>query len=104
MELLPEAARVHPLQAIALVIGLIGFAIAFVLQFRLKHHVSAERVLQLLDQPSALYPGQVPPRTVLDDAGKRLLTRMYVGGAIFLASIAVLAIASGIRPFGRTPP
>jgi hypothetical protein len=85
-------APMHTIQVIALSIGLAGFAVAFVLQFRLRHHVSADRVRTLLDRPSKLYPHGIPPRAVLDERGQRLLTIMYVGGGIFMASILVMIV------------
>ena len=79
------------IEIIALSIGLAGFAVAFVLQFRLRRHVSSDRVQALLSRPSELYPpGIIPPRAVLDEKGQQLLTMMYVGGGIFIASILVM--------------
>jgi len=83
----------HTVQVIALSIGLAGFAVAFILQFRLRHHVSSDRVRALLNRPSELYPhGIIPPRAVLDEKGQRLLTIVYVGGGIFVASILVMIV------------
>ena len=81
----------HIIEIIALSIGLAGFAVAFVLQFRLRHHISSDRVRALLSRPSELYPpGIIPPRAVLDEKGQRLLTFVYTGGGIFIASILVM--------------
>jgi hypothetical protein len=69
----------HPLQLVALTVGLVGFAVGFVVQFRLRRHVSADRVKALLDRPSELYPNSIPPSTVLDDTGRRLSKVMKIG-------------------------
>jgi hypothetical protein len=87
------------IEVIALSIGLAGFAVAFVLQFRLRHHVSSDRVRALLNQPSELYPpGIIPPRAVLDEKGQRLLTILYTGGGIFIASILVMLVLTQVLP------
>jgi len=41
--------------------GLIGFIVAFIIQFRLKHYVDREKVLRIKDM-SELYPNGIPPK------------------------------------------
>jgi hypothetical protein len=48
--------------------GLIGFAIAFVVQFRLKYHIDREKILQI-EHMSELYPNGIPPRKILIEQG-----------------------------------
>jgi len=68
-----------------LIPGLIGFFIAFVVQFRIKHHVDREKVLALKDM-SELYSSGMPPRKILTERGRRLHTWLIIGGAAFGAS------------------
>jgi hypothetical protein len=68
-----------------LIPGLIGFFIAFFVQFRLKYHVDREKVLALKDM-SELYSTGMPPRKLLTEHGRRLHTWLFVGGAAFAAS------------------
>jgi hypothetical protein len=82
----------HPLQVIALAVGLAGFAAGFVIQFRLRRHVSADRVKALLDRPSELYPNSIPPEAVLDDTGRRLYKVMKIGMAMFVGSVIAMII------------
>jgi hypothetical protein len=44
-----------------LIPGLIGFFIAFVVQFQLKKYVDREKVLQI-ENMAELYPNSIPPR------------------------------------------
>jgi len=84
----------HPLQIFVLAIGLGAFALAFSVQFRLRHHVSPDRVRELIDRPSELYPNSIPPEAVLDESGRRLMTIMKRAGAVFAASIIGLMVLS----------
>ena len=68
--------------------GLIGFFIAFFMQFRLKYHVDRDKVLQIEDM-SELYPNGLPPRKILTERGQRLYLWLYFGGGLFVASIIV---------------
>ncbi|MGV3531683.1 MAG: hypothetical protein ACO1QR_04880 [Chthoniobacteraceae bacterium] len=79
-----------------LLVGVIGFAVAFVVQFRLKHHVDREKVLRLEDL-SELYPNQLPPRGILTVRGQQLYRWFYVGTGLFIASIIVTVIFFGDR-------
>ena len=65
--------------------GLLGFLVAFFVQFRLKRHIDREKVLALRDL-SDLYSTGSPPRKVLTERGRRLHTWLIVGGSVFVAS------------------
>jgi hypothetical protein len=82
----------HPIELVVLTVGLVGFAVGFVVQFRLRRHVSADRVKALLDRPSDLYPNSIPPAVVLDDAGRRLSKIMKIGLGIFMASVVTMLV------------
>jgi hypothetical protein len=82
-----------------LAIGLIGFGVAFVTQFRLRHHVSSDRVRDLLNTPSKLYPNSIPPKLVLDERGRQLHRLMVAGGVLFAASGAVLLLLTQGLPW-----
>ena len=69
-----------------LIPGLIGFFIAFFLQFRLRHHVDREKVLALQDM-SELYSIGVPPRKLLTKHGRCLHAWQFVCIWIFVASV-----------------
>lgn len=84
----------NPLQIIVLAIGLGAFALGFSVQFRLRHHVSPDRVRELIDRPSELYPNSIPPEIVLDESGRRLMAIMKRAVAVFAASIIGLIILS----------
>lgn len=71
--------------------GLIGFFIAFFVQFRLKHHIDREKVLLTQDM-SELYPNGIPPKKILTERGKRLYLWFYFGGGLFVASIILTMI------------
>ncbi|MFN2507448.1 MAG: hypothetical protein ABR589_01595 [Chthoniobacterales bacterium] len=66
--------------------GLIGFFIAFVVQFRLKHHIDRDKVLAIEDM-SELYPNGIPPKKILTDRGRRLHLWLQIGAGVFVASI-----------------
>jgi phosphate/sulfate permease len=71
--------------------GLIGFVVAFIIQFRLKHYVDREKVLRIQDM-SELYSNGIPPKKILNDQGQRLY-RWFIGGiAAFIASIVCTMI------------
>ena len=71
--------------------GLIGFFIAFVLQFRLKNHIDRDKVLQIEDM-SELYPNGIPPKKILTERGRQLYLWLQIGGGIFIASIVLTMI------------
>jgi hypothetical protein len=87
-----------PVQAAILAVGLIGFAIAFFTQFRLRHHVSADRVRELLGKPSDLYPNTIPPKRVLDERGRQLHRIMVIGGGLFVGACAALLLLNQALP------
>jgi len=74
--------------------GLVGFLIAFVVQFRLKHHIDREKVMQIEDM-AELYPNSIPPRKILTERGQRLYLWLYFGGGLFVASIILSMILYG---------
>ncbi len=84
------------LQKIILGIGLLGFAIGFITQFRLKHHVSLERVREI-ENPAELYESCIPPKKVLTDKGRKLYRLFMLGLVTFGASIFLLIILSSIE-------
>jgi hypothetical protein len=92
-------AKLGYLQTIVLAIGLLGFAVAFVVQCRLRHHVSPDRVRDLLHTPSELYRNSVPPKRVLDERGLQLHRLMVAGGMLFVAACAVLVIFTEALPW-----
>jgi hypothetical protein len=71
--------------------GLIGFFIAFVLQFRLKNHIDRDKVLQIEDM-SELYPNGIPPKKILTERGQQLYLWLQIGGGLFIASIVLTMI------------
>ena len=71
--------------------GLVGFLIAFVVQFRLKHHIDRDKVMQI-QHMSELYPNSIPPRKILTEEGQRLYRWFYIGGALFAGSIILSMI------------
>ena len=89
-------AGLHGIQLIPLGIGLAGFAVAFVVQFRLRSHVSAEKVRSLLSKPSDLYPNSIPPKRVLDEKGQKLHTVMTVGGAVFAVGVVAAMLINAL--------
>ncbi|MFL6519608.1 MAG: hypothetical protein ACJ8NS_05255 [Chthoniobacterales bacterium] len=62
--------------------ALIGFLVAFFIQFRLKYHADREKVLQLEDM-SQLYTQGLPPRNILTERGRRLYFWLYFGMGLF---------------------
>jgi len=76
------------------VVGIIGFGMSFVLQFRLRDHISLEKV-RAVENPKELYPNSVPPKSVLNEKGLRLYRLFQLGFALFFGSIVMVAI-SGI--------
>jgi hypothetical protein len=74
--------------------GLIGFFVAFFIQFRLKHHIDRDKVLQI-ENMSELYPNSIPPRKILTERGQRLYLWLYFGGGLFVASIILSMILYG---------
>ena len=71
--------------------GLIGFFIAFFVQFRLKHYIDRDKVMSMQDM-SELYPNSVPPRKILTEQGQRLYLWFYAGGGLFMGSIILCMI------------
>jgi hypothetical protein len=74
--------------------GLVGFFIAFFVQFRLRHHIDREKVLQIEDM-SELFPNSVPPKKILTERGQRLYFWFTMGIGIFFASIVLTMIIYG---------
>ena len=66
--------------------GLIGFAVAFFVQFQLKHHVDRDKVSKIQDM-SELYPNSIPPKKVLTERGAKLYRWLQIGFGVFAASI-----------------
>ena len=58
--------------------GLIGFVIAFLVQFRLKYHIDRDKVLQIEDI-SELYPNSIPPKKILTERGQQLYFWLKLG-------------------------
>ena len=74
--------------------GLVGFVIAFFLQFRIRYHIDPNKVREL-DQMSELYPRGgigLPPRKILTERGKWLLLCFYCGYAAFLLCVVLFMI------------
>jgi len=65
-----------------LIPGLMGFVVAFFIQFRLKYHVDSDKVLKLEDM-SQLYTQGLPPRNILTERGRRLYLWLYLGMGLF---------------------
>jgi hypothetical protein len=74
-----------------LIPGMIGFFIGFFIQFRLKHHVDREKVLQLEDM-AELYTQGLPPRKLLTERGQRLYLWLYFGMGLFALGLALSGI------------
>jgi hypothetical protein len=66
--------------------GLIGFAVAFVVQFRLKNHIDRDKVLTIQDM-AELYPNSVPPQKILTERGQELYRWFKIGTFVFFAGI-----------------
>jgi hypothetical protein len=71
--------------------GLVGFFIGFFIQFRLKHHVDREKVLQIEDM-SELYAHGLPPRKLLTPRGQRLYLWLYFGFGLFGLGLVLSAL------------
>jgi hypothetical protein len=71
--------------------GLVGFAIAFVVQFRLKNHIDRDKVIAIQDM-AELYTNSVPPQKILTDRGQELYRWFKIGVAVFFASIVLTMI------------
>jgi len=71
--------------------GLIGFAIAFVVQFRLKNHIDRDKVLAIQDM-AELYPNSVPPQKILTERGQELYRWFKIGIGVFFAGILLTMI------------
>lgn len=85
--------KMSSIQLVVLVIGLAGFAIAFVVQFILKKHVSMEKIKAETD-PSKIFQNSIPPKKYLTDQGIKLFN-MFKGGAIvFIGAIVVLMLTN----------
>jgi hypothetical protein len=74
-----------------LIPGLVGFAIAFIVQFQLKNHIDHDKVLAIQNMAD-LYPNSIPPRKILTERGKRLYLWLYAGGGLFAGSIILCMI------------
>jgi len=73
------------------VVALIGFGIAFTVQFRLKHHIDREKVMRLRNLAD-LYPNSIPPRKILTERGRELYWWLYFGMALFTAGVLATVI------------
>ncbi len=68
--------------------GIIGFAVSFIIQFRLKNHIDREKVLQL-ENLAELYPKGLPPRKFLTAHGRKLYGWFYAGSGLFMISMTL---------------
>jgi len=71
--------------------GLIGFGIGFFVQFRLKHHIDRDKVIDIQDM-AELYPNSIPPKKILTKRGLELYRWFFVGCGVFMASILLSII------------
>ena len=74
-------------------VGLLGFAVGFIVQFQLYKHVSKEKVHSIKD-PRQLWKNSIPPKKILSEKGKSLHRLMSLGIVLFTGSIVVLIILS----------
>jgi hypothetical protein len=74
-----------------MIVGLAGFFMGFVIQFRLKHHIDREKVLTIQDM-AELYPSGIPQERFSRNGGDAYTFGFMSALACFGASI----IASGI--------
>ena len=72
-------------------LGAIALLAACVLQFRLKRHVSLEKVHKI-DDPKLLYPNIMPPKTVLTERGQYLQTICMRSYAVFVVCVLISAV------------
>ena len=79
-----------------LIPGMIGFAIGFFVQFRLKHHIDRDKVLQIQDM-AELYPNSIPPKKIFNEDGLRLYRWFYVGIGLFMGSILFMALQQSVH-------
>jgi hypothetical protein len=79
------------LDGIILIVGLIGFFIALIVQFRLKDCVSREKVSDMEDI-SSLWRNPIPPKEVLNEKGLYLYKLYNVGAGIFIFSVLIMII------------
>ena len=82
------------MEKIVLGIGLIGFVAGFIVQFRLRHHVSLKKVRAETD-PSQIFKNGIPPKKYLTEHGVKLHRIFVIGLGTFIGSIA-LSILIGI--------
>jgi hypothetical protein len=66
--------------------GLVGIAVAFFVQFRLKYYIDRDKIINLQDM-TELYPGSIPPKKFLNEQGQKLYRWFEIGGAVFMGSI-----------------
>ena len=74
-----------------MILGLIGFFVAFVVQFQLKNHIDRDKVLSIQNM-AELYPSGIPPRKILTERGQRLYLWFKIGGGVFFAGIVLTMI------------
>jgi hypothetical protein len=74
-----------------LIPGLVGFAIAFVVQFRLKNHIDRDKVLTIQDM-AELYPNSVPPQKILTERGQELYRWFKIRIGVFFCGIVLTMI------------
>ena len=78
-------------EAMILPIMLLGFAVAFYIQYRLHKHVSREKLLQVQDV-TLLWKNSVPPKEILTDEGLRLYRYFQIGGGVFMAGCFFMVV------------
>jgi len=66
--------------------GMIGFAVAYTVESRLKHHIDREKLLKI-ENPSELYRTGYPPTEILTERGLILNRWCLIGASIFMLGI-----------------
>ncbi|HEX8312729.1 MAG TPA: hypothetical protein VF614_15510 [Chthoniobacteraceae bacterium] len=61
------------------------------MQFRLRHHIDRDKILQVEDLAD-LYPNSIPPRGVLTARGLQLYRWFWIGGGLFAAGLVLSAL------------
>ena len=78
-------------QEILLGFMLVGFAVGFVIQFRLRNYVSKEKV-HAIEDVSTLWKNSVPPKEVLSEEGLRLYKYFRAGIYVFIGGCFIQVI------------
>ena len=71
--------------------GLIGFGVAFIVQFRLKNHIDRDKVINI-ENMAELYPNGIPPKKILTERGKDLYRWFLIGIGCFFAGMFLTII------------